>query len=76
MSGRTYAITATVSRTDSSGWHRSRTLPTFFLSAAVQGIIGPHHAADIARSIITDVLAIADVPGPIGLDVSAVEVDQ
>lgn len=51
-----YRITATIERktTDKRGneWTRSTSVPTFFLSAEVQGIIGNEHACRIAADLL------------------------
>lgn len=46
-----YAVAVTVSR-KRNGWSESRTLPTFYLSEHVQGIVSESHAWKIALDII------------------------
>lgn len=53
-----YAITATISGTNTEGWEFSCGLPTFYLNANVQGIMNEAHAEKIARAIL-DPLALS-----------------
>ena len=52
MKSKYYCIQATVTETDTQGWVLSRQLPTFFLNANVQGILGEKDAENIARRIL------------------------
>lgn len=63
-----YAVAASVSAVH-DGWTQTRTLPTFYLATAVQGIVSADHAERIARDLIGSVADVA-TGGRTVLDVS------
>lgn len=46
-----YCIVAQIERTN-DGWTRSTQVPTFYLHAAVQGIVDANHACRIAADVV------------------------
>ena len=49
-----YGVQGTVTLSMEGGWQTTRQLPTFYLSADVQGITSADHAERIARRMLSE----------------------
>jgi hypothetical protein len=67
---RDYMVVVNISRKDKSGWTRTVSLPTFFLSGAIQGITNIDHAKRVALAMIRDVLYVSGYDDALNADIS------